>query len=287
MKSPEQLKQQQSEDKVREIIHEETAVFFDGMSMFFAFVGAMEFGFLYTTIVGMVLMVYAFNEIMSLRARKDKESQIQIKSQWIEWYFFISFNYFCMGKTWMTPQLLHDSGIGLQPYSLAYVFLIKHHALCSFMLHTFGIIFFVYSLQEGYYFYQVQRFGQTLAFTLIIVTAFHGHLTGLWKCRIWFIFTLTTIALRNAVEYLVEKYCPFRTKIYDLKPKATMEGFIAGVLTALIVNFTIGTALLKSEWARAQPTVFTLIPFDRSSYTLAEDDIFIIYDQQFNLGPLG
>ena len=64
-------------------------------------------------------------------------------------------------------------------------------------------------------------------------------------------FPLTMIALRNAIEHLVEKYCPFRTKIYDLKPKATMEGFVSGVIAALIFNFTVGQAILKSEWARA------------------------------------
>jgi CDP-diglyceride synthetase len=75
---------------------------------------------------------------------------------------------------------------------------------------------------------------------LIIVTAFHGHMTGLWKCRIWFCFPLVVISLRNATEYLVEKYSPFRTPMYDLKPKATWEGFIAGILTALAFNFTVG-----------------------------------------------
>lgn len=244
------------------------------MSLFFAFIGAMEFGFLYTTMISMLLMGYAFNEMMSLRARKDKESQIQIKSFWVEWYFFIAFNFYIIGKTWMTPQLLHDSGIALDPYGLASVLLIKQHALCSFMMFTFGIIFFVFSLQEGYYSYQVQRFGLTLAFTLILCTSFHGHLTGLWKCRIWFIFPIATIALRNALEYLVEKYCPFRTKIYDLKPKATMEGFVAGVVAALVFNFTLGQAILKSEWARAMPTKLSLTPFDKSSYTLAEGGLW-------------
>jgi hypothetical protein len=108
------------------------------------------------------------------------------------------------------------------------------------MSFTIGIIFLVISLQEGYYSYQVQRFGHILAFTLIIVSSFHGFLTGLWTCRIWFIFPIATIALRNAIEYLVEKYCPLRTKIYDLKPKATMEGFVAGIVAALIFNFTVG-----------------------------------------------
>jgi hypothetical protein len=146
------LKKQNSED-FKDLINEDTAVFFDGASMFFAFIGAMEFGFLYTTIIAMIMSFYAFNEVMSLRARKDKESHIQIKSFWIEWYFFITFNFFVMGKTWMTPQLLQSSGIGIDPYSFSYIVLIRHHALCSFMSFTIGIIFFVISLQEGFYTY--------------------------------------------------------------------------------------------------------------------------------------
>ena len=68
------LKKQNSEEP--KVINEDTAVFFDSASMFFAFIGAIEFGFLYTTIIAMIMMVYAFNEVMSLRARKDKESHI-------------------------------------------------------------------------------------------------------------------------------------------------------------------------------------------------------------------
>lgn len=89
------LKKQPSEDK--KDLNEDTAVFADSASMFFAFIGAMEFGFLYTTMISMILMFYAFNEMMSLRERKEKESHIQIKSFWIEWYFFITFNFFLMG----------------------------------------------------------------------------------------------------------------------------------------------------------------------------------------------
>jgi len=122
---------------------------------------------------------------------------------------------------------------------------------------------------------------------MIFVIAFNGHLTGLWKCRIWFIFPLATVALRNAIEYLVEKYCPFRTKIYDLKPKATMEGFVAGVIAALIFNFTVGQAILQSDWARAQPTSLSWIPFDKSSYSVADGRLFDKNTFEFSLASLG
>lgn len=152
------------------------------------------------------------------------------------------------------------------------------------MAFTIGIIFFVISLQEGFYSYQIQRLGHILAFTGIIASSFHGFLTGLWTCRIWFIFPIATIALRNAIEYLVEKYCPLRTKIYDLKPKATMEGFVAGIVAALIFNFTVGQAIMKSEWARAQPISFSLTPFDKTSYTIAEGPLFDSISFSYNLG---
>ena len=99
--------------------------------------------------------------------------------------------------------------------------MIDNHTTISFFMFTIGLILFVVSLQEDYYSYQVKRLGQSFASILIIVAAFHGYLTGLWKCRIWFCFPLATVALRNGIEYLVEKYCPYRTPIYDLKPQAT------------------------------------------------------------------
>ena len=56
--------------------HDEAAIFFDGFSMVFAFIGAVEFGFLYTTIFTMMLMMFAFNEMMGLSARLEKERMI-------------------------------------------------------------------------------------------------------------------------------------------------------------------------------------------------------------------
>lgn len=95
------------------------------------------------------------------------------------------------------------------------------------------------------------------------------------------------IAIRNAVEYLVENYWPFRTKIYDLKPKSTAEGYIAGVIATLVFYITTGQAIVESEWARAQPTTLSLVPFDKTSYKLAEGGMFAKHNLDVSLGAFG
>jgi len=119
------------------------------------------------------------------------------------------------------------------------------------------------------------------------VLSFHGHLSALWKCRIWFVFTVVIIAIRNGVEYLVENYWPFRTKIYDLKPRSTIEGFIAGVIATLVFYITVGQAIVQSEWARAQPIAFSFVPFDKTSYKLAEGGLFEKHNVDLSLGNFG
>ena len=54
------IEKKNSEERRKEMLQDEAAIFFDGMCMFFAFVGAIEFGFLYTTIISMLLMIFAF-----------------------------------------------------------------------------------------------------------------------------------------------------------------------------------------------------------------------------------
>lgn len=63
-----------------------------------------------------------------------------------------------------------------------------------------------------------------------------------------------------------------------------MEGFVAGIVAAMIFNFTVGQAIMKSEWARAQPIYFSLTPFDKTSYTIAEGPLFDSISYSLTLG---
>ena len=53
---------------------------FESYTLLMAALGAMEAGALYITIFGYVLMTVAFNEMITLIAKAEKEEKIQIKS---------------------------------------------------------------------------------------------------------------------------------------------------------------------------------------------------------------
>ena len=96
-----------------------------------------------------------------------------------------------------------------------------HHNLISCCIGALGIIFFVISLQEGFYLYQLKRFGWTVVSAMAIVFGFHGHLISLWHNRLWFCYSLMCVVFHNFVEHLVSKYLPWKSILLQLNPEAT------------------------------------------------------------------
>jgi hypothetical protein len=57
-----------------------------------------------------------------------------------------------VSKTWLTQELLQNSGIVLAPFFDDVLF--KYHSFYTFCLLAGGMILFVLSLEEGFYAYQ-------------------------------------------------------------------------------------------------------------------------------------
>lgn len=137
-------------------------------------------------------------------------------------------------KTWLTLANLHRSGLAPAPGSFISIFCYEYHSLVTFMLLTFGIILFVVSLQENFYGYQFKMLGWTLLSSMLIIAGCSGLLLSLWMCRMWFFYSICCITAHNVVDYLVSEYFPMKTPMLMLKPQATIEGFIAGVIACFI-----------------------------------------------------
>jgi hypothetical protein len=56
-----------------------------------------------------------------------------------------------MSKTWLTEELIANSGIELP--LLVHQILFTYHAFFAFCVFAIGMIFFVLSLEEGFYSY--------------------------------------------------------------------------------------------------------------------------------------
>jgi len=106
--------------------------------------GSLEVGFIYTTLIGYVLMTIAFHEMIQVQAREKHEEDIQIKTRWVSWYSYFCIQYYMITRTWLSQELLHNSNIVL-PMFLDDV-LFKYHSFYTFCLLASGMILFVLSL---------------------------------------------------------------------------------------------------------------------------------------------
>jgi len=168
--------------------------------------GSIEVGFLYTTIVGYLLMTVAYYEMIKLQARQEKEDHIQIKTKWVEWFYFLVVQFYMVPRTWCTQELLYNSGVFLPIFVDDMLY--KYHSFYCFCLLAAGMILFVLSLEEGFYAYQFKQMGWSLLNLMVIVTSGHGLLLGLWRVRIWFVYTILCMVLRDTTNVIVSNLIP-------------------------------------------------------------------------------
>ena len=141
---------------------------------------------------------------------------------------------------------MQKSGLAPQPGSVLSLILYECHGLVAYLLVTFGVIFFVTSLQEGYYSYQYKMLGWTLLSAMLFLIGGSGLLLALWRCRMWFVYAVSCITVHNAFDHLICEFFPTKTKMFFLKPKATLEGFIAGVISCFVFFAIVSISLIFS-----------------------------------------
>lgn len=74
---------------------------------------------------------------------------------------------------------------------------------------------------------------------MVIVTAGHGHLLGLWRLRLWFVYTVVCMCLRDYADNLISRLVPVGPTLHSLTPKATIFGYIVGGIVAFAFYFNV------------------------------------------------
>lgn len=69
--------------------------------------GSVEVGCIYTSILFYVLMTVAFHEMIKVRARQELEEIVQIKTHYVQWFFYCCIQFFMITRTWLTQDLLY------------------------------------------------------------------------------------------------------------------------------------------------------------------------------------
>lgn len=199
--------------------------------------GSIEVGCLYTSAVSYILMTTAFYEMVRVSAKQEKEDRIQIKTKWMELYSFLGAQFFFMPQTWLTQELLNNSGIELSPF--LHDMLFKYHPFYTFCLFALGMILFVFSLEEGFYAYQFKQLGWSIINLMVICTAGHGFILSLWRVRIWFVYPLLCMVIRDSASVLISHFVPLGPSLHELSPKLTVLGYIFGAVTAFGFYFFV------------------------------------------------
>jgi phosphatidate cytidylyltransferase len=166
--------------------------------------------------------------------------------------------------------------------------LFKYHSFYTFCLLASGMILFVLSLQEGHYAYQFKQLGWSMLNLTVIVTAGHGHLVGLWKLRLWFVYTISCMCLRDMVDNIVSNFLPIGLPLHSLSPKSSVLGYIIGGVCAFAYYFYAAQMMLNNYWFNVSPTKLGLTPFDyQSVHVDTSSNLFKIRPNHWEMGPIG
>lgn len=153
-------------------------------------------------------------------------------TKYINWYVFIAFNYFCLGK-FLTAKLPY---LGLK-YEILGTLLLYHNFI-GFCLFVIGFLSFVLSLKQGFLKYQFRLFGWILLASLLIGSTSWSMVTNIFDGLIWFIGPTLLIISNDIFAYLFG-YFFGKHKLIALSPKKTWEGYIGGAISTFIFSVLV------------------------------------------------
>uniref|UniRef100_A0A183CJW6 Phosphatidate cytidylyltransferase n=1 Tax=Globodera pallida TaxID=36090 RepID=A0A183CJW6_GLOPA len=157
----------------------------------------------------------------------------------LSWYFLITSDYFFFGES-----LIDYLGLALRKDEFLRA-LITHHRLISFVLYCFGFIWFVLSLQKGFYLRQFSLFAWTHVTLLIIVSQSFLILQNLFQGMIWFLVPVSMIICCDIMSYMFGFFFG-KTPLIKLSPKKTWEGFIGGAFSTILFGLLLSSFMVDN-----------------------------------------
>lgn len=135
-------------------------------------------------------------------------------TKYINWYIFISVNYYCLGN-FITTQM-PSLGI-LYPFIGK---ILHYHSFISFCGFVAGMLGFVLSLKQGYLKYQFRLFGWIVVAVLLACFQGWSMVHNLYEGMIWFLLPCLLIIINDIFAYIFG-YFFGKHQLIALSPKKT------------------------------------------------------------------
>lgn len=119
--------------------------------------------------------------------------------------------------------------------------------MISFMFWVAGFLLFVLSLKKGYYRYQFRIFGWAHSTLFLVVAQSSVIILNSYQALVWFILPALLVIVNDTCAYLFGITFG-KTKLIELSPKKTWEGFIGGAFSTLIGAFIMAYFFQSSQY---------------------------------------
>ncbi|CAJ0587925.1 unnamed protein product, partial [Mesorhabditis spiculigera] len=187
----------------------------------------------------------------------------------LSWYFLFTSNYFFFGES-----LVEFWGILLKRDNFLHL-LIQYHRLISFGLYCIGFVWFVLSLQKGYYVRQFSLFAWTHVCLLLVVSQSFLIIQNIFQGLIWFLVPVAMIICCDIMSYMFG-FAFGKTPLIKLSPKKTWEGFIGGAFSTVLFGLLLSYALLGKP-----AMVCPLEDYTTEQYNCTIPSSFLIHEAEY------
>ena len=200
-----------------------------GFSIFGTFILLIAMGPLYCSLLVLIIEVGFFREIINLKRNYMKETLIK-SSVFLVWYIFINGIVYLF--FWNFQQMLETAP------NNAIRFIANYRNLIFFVLYIIGFSGYVVTLKFGYIRYQIRLFMET-HISLLVCCIVGSSMIVIYDGLIWFVAAALAVIVNDVCAYTVGLRIG-RTRLIDLSPKKTLEGFIGGMVGTLIIMQLVG-----------------------------------------------
>jgi phosphatidate cytidylyltransferase len=180
-----------------------------------------------------LIKTFVYKEVINVVKYNEEKKYYLFK--YLIWYFMIISDFYLIG------------GSLYKIYSNRFPdYLIDNHEFVSFNLYVIGLILFVVYLKKGHLKAQFSQFAIAHVAIFIVCTTANLVVLNISKGKFFFVFPALLVISNDIFAYIVGKMFG-RTRLIEVSPKKTLEGFIGGCIFTIISGIVLCHLKLKSD----------------------------------------
>lgn len=241
------------------------------ISGFFAILAS---GYIWCILLILLCQIATFKECISITGESAKFKNLPL-TKLANWHFLFTTIYFLNGISIFSF---------FRDFFYQYKFLtllMSYHKFVCYFSYVFGFMIFIISLRRGFLKYQFGSLCMTMMIMLLVVFQAHLGIKNVINGLFWFLMPCGLVIINDIFAYL----CGItfgRTKLIEISPKKTLEGFIGAWFFTAIFSIVLTKIMIQSNYLICPVTDMTTSYFENITCEL--NPVFI--PQTFRLPPI-